>query len=106
MDDSKPEEIAMGDASGETFDRECYATHCGALPYNHSCGLWAEFFGRIADELIRSFRPQRVFDAGCANGFLVESFWDRGWKHGVATSPDTPTPTSAPTSVSDARSAP
>ncbi len=78
MDDSKPEDIAMGDASGETFDREYYATHCGALPYNHSCGFWAEFFGRIADELIRSFRPQRVFDAGCANGFLVESFWDRG----------------------------
>lgn len=36
------------------------------------------FFGRIADELIRSFRPQRVFDAGCAHGFLVEAFWDRG----------------------------
>ena len=28
--------------------------------------------------MIRSFRPRRVFDAGCALGFLVEAFWDRG----------------------------
>jgi SAM-dependent methyltransferase len=78
MDNPKPEEIAVGDESHEIFDREYYATHCGALPYNHSCGFWAGFFGRIADELVRAFRPRRVFDAGCANGFLVESFWDRG----------------------------
>ena len=28
--------------------------------------------------LIRSLRPNRVFDAGCALGLLVEGFWDRG----------------------------
>ena len=65
-------------AVAETYDRDYYATHCGSLPYDHSCGHWPEFFGRIADELVRSFRPLRVFDAGCANGFLVEAFWDRG----------------------------
>jgi 2-polyprenyl-3-methyl-5-hydroxy-6-metoxy-1,4-benzoquinol methylase len=32
----------------------------------------------IADEIIRCLRPKRVFDAGCAWGFLVESFCDRG----------------------------
>ncbi|MBV8573425.1 MAG: methyltransferase domain-containing protein, partial [Acetobacteraceae bacterium] len=32
----------------------------------------------VADALIRSFAPRRVFDAGCAMGFLVESLWDRG----------------------------
>ncbi len=67
-----------GSAVGEVFDREYYATHCGALPYDHSCGFWGEFFGKIADELIRGFRPRRVFDAGCAHGFLVEALWDRG----------------------------
>jgi hypothetical protein len=36
------------------------------------------FFGSIADELIRSFSPTRVFDAGCAHGFLVEALRDRG----------------------------
>jgi SAM-dependent methyltransferase len=36
------------------------------------------FFGKIADELVRTFRPRRVFDAGCALGFLVEALWDRG----------------------------
>lgn len=42
----------------------------------------------MADTLIRSLKPRRVFDAGCAWGFLVEAFRDRGveaW--GVDTSP-------------------
>jgi SAM-dependent methyltransferase len=61
-------------AGGEAFDREYYEAHCGDLPYDH----WVDFFGKVADELIRSFRPTRVFDAGCASGFLVQAFWDRG----------------------------
>jgi SAM-dependent methyltransferase len=32
----------------------------------------------VADHLIRSLRPARVLDIGCALGFLVEAFWDRG----------------------------
>ena len=64
--------------SEEVFGSRYYATSCGSQPYDHSSPYWGEFFGRIADELIRSFRPKRVFDAGCAHGFLVEAFWDRG----------------------------
>jgi SAM-dependent methyltransferase len=74
MDDPRNQ----GPEHEEVYDRRYYATHCGALPYDHSCGFWAGFFGNIADHLIRSFRPKRVFDAGCAHGFLVEAFWDRG----------------------------
>lgn len=32
----------------------------------------------VADEVIRGLNPKRVLDVGCALGFLVESFWDRG----------------------------
>jgi SAM-dependent methyltransferase len=78
MDDPKAAETAADAMDGEVFNREYYATHCGGLPYDHSCAFWGEFFGRIADELVRAFRPKRVFDAGCAHGFLVEAFWDRG----------------------------
>ncbi|MEP7362265.1 MAG: glycosyltransferase [Acidobacteriota bacterium] len=59
------------------FDESYYRHGCGAIPYERN-PHWLSFFGGIAGELIRSFRPQRVFDAGCAWGFLVESFNDRG----------------------------
>jgi SAM-dependent methyltransferase len=58
------------------YDQHYYATSCG-LPYERS-DHWINFFGQVADHLIRALRPSRVFDAGCALGFLVESFWDRG----------------------------
>jgi len=63
---------------GDQYDRAYYACHYGPLPYDRGEKHWAIFFGGIADELIRSFAPRRVFDAGCAVGFLVEAFWDRG----------------------------
>jgi SAM-dependent methyltransferase len=69
---------ALEDSASEVFNSQYYATSCGSQPYDHSDPYWGVFFGRIADELIRSFRPKRVFDAGCAHGFLVEAFWDRG----------------------------
>lgn len=62
---------------GEIFDAEYYRTGFGGPPYERS-KHWLEFFGGIADQIIRSLRPQNVFDAGCGWGFLVESFWDRG----------------------------
>src|SRR6266542_4149977 len=58
------------------FDEAYYLTGCG-LPYLRN-DHWLNFFGGIADEIIRSLKPRRVFDAGCALGMLVESFWDRG----------------------------
>ena len=60
------------------YGPEYYASHCGPIPYDRSHDQWERFFGKIADDLIRLFRPIRVFDAGCAHGFLVEALWDRG----------------------------
>jgi O-antigen biosynthesis protein len=62
---------------GELFDAEYYRTGFGGPAYERS-KHWLEFFSGIAGQIIRSLRPQNVFDAGCGWGFLVESFWDRG----------------------------
>src|SRR5688572_3610133 len=59
------------------YGPEYYRERFGAIPYERNAH-WLNFFGGIADELIRSLRPATVFDAGCAWGFLVEAFWDRG----------------------------
>ena len=64
--------------SDELYGPEYYAKHCGPMAYQRSCPHWSAFFGSIAEQLIRSFQPRRIFDAGCAHGFLVEAFWDRG----------------------------
>ena len=34
--------------------------------------------GDIADTIVRSLAPRRVFDAGCGQGLLVAALWDRG----------------------------
>ena len=59
------------------YGEEYFRTSCG-LPYTRSEPHWQTFFSRIADQIILSLRPKRVLDAGCAMGFLVEAFWDRG----------------------------
>jgi len=60
----------------EEYGPEYYATSCGR-PYERSAD-WLNFFSIIADQIIRALHPRRVLDAGCAMGFLVEAFWDRG----------------------------
>lgn len=55
-----------------------YATSCGPIPYSRDHPEWGAFFGGVADRLVALLRPRRVFDAGCAHGFLVEALWDRG----------------------------
>jgi SAM-dependent methyltransferase len=43
-----------------------------------------EFFGSVADRIVRELRPRRVLDAGCGDGTLVEQLHDRGVEaHGV-----------------------
>jgi 2-polyprenyl-3-methyl-5-hydroxy-6-metoxy-1,4-benzoquinol methylase len=59
------------------YGAEYYHSHCGDEPYTADSAVWQEFYGRIADEIVRSLTPQRVFDAGCAVGFLVAALWDR-----------------------------
>jgi 2-polyprenyl-3-methyl-5-hydroxy-6-metoxy-1,4-benzoquinol methylase len=57
----------------------------GRYYYRHDCGIpyernshWLEFFGKVADGIIRDLRPTSVLDAGCAMGFLVEALRERG----------------------------
>ena len=69
--------IAVDTCPVELYGAEYYASHCGPFPYERSAH-WLQFFAKTADELIRAIRPTCVFDAGCAHGFLVEAFWDRG----------------------------
>lgn len=59
------------------YDAEYYASHCGTLPYERN-DHWLAFFGGIADRIVSNFAPVRVYDAGCALGFLTEALWDRG----------------------------
>jgi GT2 family glycosyltransferase/SAM-dependent methyltransferase len=47
------------------------------LPYERA-PHWLNFFGNVADYIVRLLQPKRVLDAGCAMGFLVEALWDRG----------------------------
>ncbi len=63
--------------AASSYDAHYYCTSCGPRPYTRN-DEWLWFFGAIADEIVRSLRPKRVFDAGCAMGMLVESLWDRG----------------------------
>ena len=68
----------MPTAPDEIYDAEYYASRCSERPYARNEPQWQQVFGGIADEIARSLRPRRVFDAGCAHGFLVEALWDRG----------------------------
>ncbi|HVZ10775.1 hypothetical protein [Rhodopila sp.] len=63
--------------SASNYGPEYYQSHCGPVPYTRN-DHWLGFFGAVADAIVRSFAPARVFDAGCAMGLLVESLWDRG----------------------------
>lgn len=47
-------------------------------PYSREYPEWLEFFGRMADRIVRSIHPRTALDVGCAHGFLVESLRDRG----------------------------
>ena len=59
-------------------DVELITRIAGELPARLAALSPPRFFGGIADEIIRSLRPAKVFDVGCARGFLVEAFVDRG----------------------------
>jgi cellulose synthase/poly-beta-1,6-N-acetylglucosamine synthase-like glycosyltransferase len=73
--ESRQQSIGAGD-QGLIYDAAYYEQHCG-IPYGRT-DHWFGFFGRIAETLIDTLKPQRVLDAGCAWGLLVEAFRDRG----------------------------
>ncbi|MDR1538628.1 MAG: glycosyltransferase [Clostridiales bacterium] len=60
----------------EIFDADFFKTDCG-MDYANT-EHWESFFGGIASNIIRTFDPQTVMDAGCAFGYLVAALRDRG----------------------------
>jgi GT2 family glycosyltransferase len=50
----------------------------GQGAYSRENPHWLQFFGRVADEIVRQLKPRTVLDVGCAKGFLVECLRDRG----------------------------
>jgi O-antigen biosynthesis protein len=84
-DRQAPEMASQGDAARHSRDRiqslyneEYYRCTYGAVvPYDRT-EHYLNFFSIVADQIIRALRPRKVLDAGCAMGFLVEAFWDRG----------------------------
>jgi SAM-dependent methyltransferase len=73
-----PDRKAVPAYSADLFDQEYFRTGCGPLPYERATTDLLQLFVYFAGELIRLVHPKTVFDAGCAMGFLVEAFWDRG----------------------------
>jgi O-antigen biosynthesis protein len=59
------------------YGEDYYKQRFGPIPYARN-EHWLNFFGGIAQNLIDTIRPKSVYDAGCAWGFLVEAFRDRG----------------------------
>jgi len=60
------------------YDEYYYSHDCGR-PYQRD-DFWLNFFDQIAKRIIEQFEPKTVLDAGCAWGFLVEAFRNRGVK--------------------------
>lgn len=61
----------------QLYGAEYYLHHFDP-PYSRENKHWLEFFGGIADEIVRTLSPKTVLDVGCAKGFLVEALRDRG----------------------------
>lgn len=70
-----------GVPSKHPYDQQYYDTYhtdSGPVPYVREQGPWLEMFRTTADFIEKNIKPQRVLDAGCAKGFLVEALRDRG----------------------------
>ena len=70
--------LGASDLSADQYDARYRDTQRWPIPYRRSEPEWASMSGAIAEHLIRAFRLSRVLDMGCALGFLVKAFWDRG----------------------------
>ncbi len=54
-----------------------YFKHCCGAEYVRS-DVFMQFFGNIAERIVRDFAPATALDAGCAIGILVEALRARG----------------------------
>lgn len=74
-----PEERPSSSATlGYGFDYYDADGRLGQGTYSRENPHWLQFFGRVADEIIRQLNPRTALDVGCAKGFLVECLRDRG----------------------------
>jgi SAM-dependent methyltransferase len=71
-----PVEAPSGAAGNPEYGAGYYRSYCG-VPYERS-EHWLDFFGQVADGIVRNLQPLSVLDAGCAMGFLVEALHARG----------------------------
>ena len=55
--------------SEQDYGQEYYFSHCG-IPYHRGEPHWLKFFDDVAMRIDETLAPKRVFDAGCAIGFL------------------------------------
>lgn len=60
----------MPSSDAQQYD-EYYYAHCCGMPYERT-PQWLNFFGGIAEQIMRQIAPRTVLDVGCAMGFLVE----------------------------------
>lgn len=60
-----------------SYDENYYHNCCGSISYEEP-EHWTEFFGNVADNIIKKFNPKTVLDVGCAMGYLVTALRDRG----------------------------
>lgn len=67
----------MDKKSNEIYDKQYYAFY-DAVEYSQSEKQWQNFFGMIANRIINQFSPNKVLDAGCAKGILVQAFLEKG----------------------------
>ncbi|BAY12210.1 glycosyltransferase [Calothrix sp. NIES-2098] len=62
------------------YDQNYYLHMVPGIPYDRTAkdGHWLRFFNAVADKLVNYVSPISVLDVGCAKGFLVEAFYNRG----------------------------
>ena len=62
------------------YNQEYYLNMVPGIPYDREAhgGHWLRFFNTVADRLINYVSPTSVLDVGCAKGFLLEAFYNRG----------------------------
>jgi O-antigen biosynthesis protein len=62
------------------YNEDYYLNMVPGMPYDRSAnnGYWLRFFNTVADKLTNYLQPKAILDVGCAKGFLLEAFYNRG----------------------------
>lgn len=76
MSDVAVNPSSSSDLYGEAYYRNCCSL-TGDIAYERS-SHWLEFFGGVANRIVRDLQPSSAMDAGCAIGLLVEQLELRG----------------------------